>query len=284
MKTIEEFLSYLCSLDIKLWVDGERLRCSAPEGTLTPSLRLQLQERKAEILAFLQKANQTSSATLPPIFPVSRERKLPLSFAQQRLWFLQQLEVNSGFYNIAAAVRFEGRLHNIAALESSLNDIINRHEVLRTNFVAVDGQPIQVIADSKTTKLAVVDLQQLNPAERENACRQLRMEEVAQPFDLETDPLVRATLFKLAETEHILLLVMHHIVSDWWSMGVLVRELAAVYQAKCNDLPVPLPELPIQYADFAHWPQQWLQGEVLTTGFGTGEKSSYFYKLTVLSF
>ncbi|MFQ4162309.1 non-ribosomal peptide synthase/polyketide synthase [Scytonema millei] len=264
MKTIEEFLSYLCSLDIKLWVDGERLRCSAPEGTLSPSLRLQLQERKAEILAFLQKANQTSSAPLPPISSVSRAGKLPLSFAQQRLWFLQQLEVNSGFYNIAAAVRFEGRLHNIAALESSLNYIINRHEVLRTNFIGVDGQPIQAIANSKTVELAVIDLQQLHPTERESTCQQLRIEEVAQPFDLVNNTLLRASLFKLTETEHILLLVMHHIVSDWWSMSVLVRELAAVYHAKCNDLPLALPELPIQYADFAHWQQQWLQEEVLT--------------------
>ncbi|KAB8334018.1 AMP-binding protein, partial [Scytonema tolypothrichoides VB-61278] len=263
MKTIEEFLSYLSSLDIKLSADGERLRCSAPEGTLTPSLRGQLQERKAEILTFLQKANVTSSSTQAPILPVSREEKLPLSFAQQRLWFLQQLEANSGFYNMAAAVRFEGHLHNIAALESSLNHIISRHEVLRTNFLTVDGQPMQVIASSKTIKLAIVDLQHLEPQERESACRQLRIEEVAQPFDLETDLLMRASLFKLTEKEHVLQLVMHHMVSDWWSMGVLVNELAAVYQAKCNDLPLALPELAIQYADFAHWQQQWLQQEVL---------------------
>ncbi|OKH59462.1 non-ribosomal peptide synthetase [Scytonema sp. HK-05] len=263
MKTIEEFLSYLSSLDIKLSADGERLRCSAPEGTLTPSLRGQLQERKGEILAFLQKANVTSSSTQAAILPVSREEKLPLSFAQQRLWFLQQLEANSGFYNIAAAVRFEGHLYNIAALESSLNHIISRHEVLRTNFLTVDGQAMQVIASSKTIKLVIVDLQHLEPTERESACRQLRIEEVAQPFDLETDLLVRASLFKLTEKEHVLQLVMHHMVSDWWSMGVLVNELAAVYQATSNDLPIPLPELTIQYADFAYWQQQSLQQEVL---------------------
>ncbi|MDF5730971.1 MAG: condensation domain-containing protein, partial [Rhizonema sp. PD38] len=264
MKTTEEFLSYLCSLDIKVWADGERLRCNAPGGTLTPSLRVQLQERKAEILAFLQKTNLTSSSTLPPILPVSRKGKLPLSFAQQRLWFLQQLEVNSGFYNVGAAVRFEGHLHNIAALEYSLNHIISRHEVLRTNFVAVDGQPMQVIASGVTITPKVIDLQHLELKERDSACRQLRIEEVAQPFDLETDPLVRAILFQLEPTEHILLLVMHHMVSDWWSMGVLVNELAAVYQAKCNNQPIALPELPVQYADFAHWQQQWLQQEVLT--------------------
>ncbi|BAZ20878.1 amino acid adenylation domain-containing protein [Kalymmatonema gypsitolerans NIES-4073] len=270
MKTIEEFLSYLCTLDVKLWVDGvngvptqeARLRCTAPEGILTPSLRVQLQERKAEILAFLQKANLVSSSTLATILPVSRSGKLPLSFAQQRLWFLQQLEPESGFYNIHVQVRFEGQL-NQAALEYSLNHIISRHEVLRTNFVAVDGQPMQVIADSVKITLALVDLQHLEPIQRESTCRQLILKEAAQPFDLATDPLVRASLFKLTETEHVLLLMMHHMVSDWWSMGVLVNELAAIYQAVYNNVPIVLPELPIQYADFAHWQQQWLQGEVL---------------------
>ena len=264
MKTIEEFLSYLCSLEIKLWVDGARLRCSAPEGTLTPSLLTQLQERKAEILAFLQKANLTSTSTLPPIVPVSREGKLPLSYAQQRMWFVQQLEVNSGFYNITAAVNLKGHIHNIAALEYSLNHIINRHEILRTNFVAVDGQPMQVIASNLTIKLGVVDLQHLEATQRESTRRQLGTEQVAQPFDLVTDPLVRASLFKLTETEYVLLLVMHHLVLDWWSMGLLVNELAAVYYAKCNNLAIALPELPIQYADFAVWQQQSLDREVLT--------------------
>ncbi|MGI2908929.1 condensation domain-containing protein, partial [Tolypothrix sp. VBCCA 56010] len=230
---IEEFLSYLCSLDIKLWADGDRLRCSAPEGTLTPSLRVQLQERKAEILAFLQKANLGSSSTLDPILLVPREGKLPLSFAQQRLWFLQQLEVDSGFYNIYVTVRFEGQL-NVAALESSLNYIINRHEALRTNFVTVNGQPVQVIHPNRGLPLQVVDLQQLDQTQREITCQQLAISEASRPFDLAVDPLVRASLLKLGEKEHVLLVVMHHIVSDGWSIGVLVRELAAVYQATCN--------------------------------------------------
>ncbi len=263
MKTIEEFLSYLCTLDVKLWADGERLRCSAPEGVLTPSLRIQLQERKPEMIAFLQKANLTSSSSIAPILPVSRAGKIPLSFSQQRLWFLQQFEPNSGFYNIHVQVRFEGQL-NVSALEYSLNHIISRHEVLRTNFIQADGQPMQVIANSVTIKLAFVDLQHLKLQERESACRQLILEEAAQPFDLATEVLMRASLFKLTETENVLLLMMHHMVSDWWSMGVLVSELAAIYQAVYNDVPIVLPDLPIQYADFAVWQQQWLQQEVLT--------------------
>ncbi|MBW4570586.1 MAG: amino acid adenylation domain-containing protein, partial [Tolypothrix carrinoi HA7290-LM1] len=247
---------------MKLWADGDRLRCSAPEGTLTPSLRVQLQERKAEILAFLQKANLASSSTLDPILPVPREGKLPLSFAQQRLWFLQQLEVDSGFYNIYVTVRFQGQL-DVAALESSLNYIISRHEALRTNFVTVDGQPVSVIHPNRGLTLQVVDLQHLAQTQREITCQQLAIEEASRPFDLAVDPLVRASLLKLKEKEHVLLVVMHHIVSDGWSIGVLVRELAAVYQATCNQAAIALPELPIQYTDFAVWQQQWLQGEVL---------------------
>ncbi|WP_407884233.1 non-ribosomal peptide synthetase [Scytonema sp. NUACC26] len=222
-----------------------------------------MQERKAQILAFLQKANPTSSSSLAPILPVSREGKLPLSFAQQRLWFLQQFEPESGFYNLHVQVRCEGQ-PDIAALEYSINHIISRHEILRTNFIQVDGQPMQVIADSVKITLAVVDLQHIEPKERESACRQSILEKATQPFNLATDPLVRASLFKLTETEHVLMLMMHHMVSDWWSIGILVSELAAIYQAVYNGVPIALPKLPIQYADFAVWQQQWLQQEVLT--------------------
>ncbi|GAX39730.1 amino acid adenylation domain-containing protein [Tolypothrix sp. NIES-4075] len=206
--------------------------------------------------------SQKQSRQAPPIVRVPRQSSMPLSFAQQRLWFLQQLEVESGFYNTAVAMRFQGQI-NVAALSFSLNHIVNRHEVLRTNFVTVNGQPIQVFASSLTLTLQVLDLQQLNQTKRETTCQQLAIEEAARPFNLALDPLVRASLLKLGEKEHVLLLVMHHIVSDGWSIGVLVRELAAVYQAECNSTPIALPELPIQYADFAHWQQQWLQGEVL---------------------
>ncbi|MGI2909664.1 condensation domain-containing protein, partial [Tolypothrix sp. VBCCA 56010] len=198
-------------------------------------LRSLFEQPTVAALAECIKTNQHTGQQrqTPPIVKVARQSSMPLSFAQQRLWFLQQLEVDSGFYNIPVAVRFQGQL-NVAALESSLNEIINRHEALRTNFVTVDGQPMQVIVSSLTLTLQVVDLQQLDQTQQEITSQQLAISEASRPFDLAVDPLVRASLLKLGEKEHVLLVVMHHIVSDGWSIGVLVRELAAVYQATCN--------------------------------------------------
>jgi len=199
-----------------------------------------------------------------PLLPTARDGKIPLSFAQARLWFLDQLESGSAFYNIPTAVRLSGLLH-VAALEQSFNDIISRHETLRTNFTIQDGQSVQVIASTLTLSLPVIDLQDLPKTEQEIATQQLLKLEAVRSFDLAREPLVRAALLQLEETEHVLLLTMHHIVSDGWSMGVMVREFAALYEAYCNHLPPELPELPIQYADFAVWQRQWLQGEVLET-------------------
>jgi amino acid adenylation domain-containing protein len=199
----------------------------------------------------------------PPLLPVSREGKLPLSFAQTRLWFLEQLQPGSA-YNIAAAVRLMGSLH-VAALEQSLNEIVQRHETLRTTFTTLSGEPVQVIAPVLALSLPLVDLRQLPEAQQELEVERLASEEAQRPFDPSIGPLLRATLLQLGEAEHVLLLTMHHIVSDGWSMGVLIRELAALYQAFSTGNPSPLPELPIQYADFAHWQHQWLQGEVLET-------------------
>jgi amino acid adenylation domain-containing protein len=198
----------------------------------------------------------------PPLLPVERGGELLLSFAQARLWFLEQLEPGSSAYNIPAAVRLTGSL-DVAALEQSLNEIFQRHEALRTTFAMVSGEPIQVIAPVKALTLPLVDLRQLPEAQQEAQVEHLATESAQQPFDLAMGPLLRATLLKLGEAEHVLLLTMHHIVSDGWSMGVLIRELAALYEAFSSGSPSPLPQLPIQYADFAHWQRQWLQGEVL---------------------
>ena len=257
MKTIE-FLSSLRSLGVKLWVDGDKLRYSAPSGTLAPALRAELAKRKAEILMFLRK----TSVNTPPIPSASRDRDLPLSFAQQRLWFLDQLEPGNPAYNIPAAMRLRGAL-NVAALEQGLNEVVQRHEVLRTTFSLVEGQPVQVIAPTLTLTLPVVDLRNLPGTQREAEALWLATEEARRPFDLARGPLLRATLLRLDEEDHVLLLTMHHIVSDGWSMGIVFRELSALYEAFSKGKPSPLPELPIQYADFAVWQQQWLQGEVL---------------------
>jgi aspartate racemase len=198
----------------------------------------------------------------PPLLPVERKGKLLLSFAQARLWFLEQLEPGSGAYNMPAAVRLTGSL-DVAALKQSLQEIVQRHEALRTTFRMVSGEPIQVIAPILALAVPLVDLHELPEAQQEAQVEQLATEEAQQPFDLAMGPLLRAKLLHLSEAEHVLLLTMHHIVSDGWSMGVLIRELVALYEAFSTGKPSPLPQLPIQYADFAHWQRQWLQGEVL---------------------
>ena len=186
----------------------------------------------------------------------------PLSFAQQRLWFFDQLEPNSAVYIIPRAVRLHGRLH-VEALQQTLDAIVARHEVLRTSFISIDGSPMQIIAQRRVVALPVIDLSVYPEPERETQTQRLVAEEAQRPFDLARDVLLRATLLRLGPEDHVLLLTMHHIASDGWSVGILTREVAALYEAFTRGEPSPLPELPIQYADYAVWQRQWLQGEVL---------------------
>jgi amino acid adenylation domain-containing protein len=185
-----------------------------------------------------------------------------LSFGQERLWLLDQLMPGSSTYNIPAGFRLMGRL-DVAALESSFSHIMRRHEVLRTRFVAVDGQPLQVVAPPTPWTLAKIDLQELGESGREQEVHRLARAEAERPFDLSRGPLVRTVLIKLRPDEHLLLLTIHHIVSDGWSMGVLFNELAACYNAFTTAAKPSLPDLPIQYADYAVWQRRQLQGELL---------------------
>ncbi len=198
----------------------------------------------------------------PPLGPVSRQETISLSYAQQRLWFLDQLEPNSSFYNIPAAVRLQGTL-NITALEQSFSEVIRRHESLRTRFGAVDGLPVQLIEEAQAFTLAVLDLSTLEESEREAEARRVASEESQRPFNLSAGQLLRVSVLKLTGQEHVLLCTMHHIISDGWSMGVLIRELTTLYEAYVTGEESPLPQLEIQYADFAHWQREWLQGDVL---------------------
>lgn len=200
----------------------------------------------------------------PPIEPATREDGVPLSFAQQRLWFLDQLAPSNLFYNIPTAVRLEGPLDR-EAFGRSLNEILRRHEALRTTFRVQDGRPIQVIAPELEVPLFVVDLTHLPKEEREDEASRLVQEEARQPFDLTEGPLLRARLLRLGDLDHIAAVTTHHIVADGWSMDVFVRELAVLYPAFLQGKASPLPELHVQYADFAQWQRQWLQGEVLET-------------------
>lgn len=193
---------------------------------------------------------------------VPREEDLPLSFAQEWLWSLDQLIPGSPAYNLPIAIRLTGRLDE-SALKRSLNEIVRRHESLRTRFPAVDGKPKQVIAPFLSLTLPVIELGQLEPFECEAAAQRWVSDEIRQPFDLANGPLLRAQLLRLAEGDQIILLILHHIISDAWSTGVLIKEITTLYQAYTEDRPSPLPELPIQYADFAYWQRRHLQGETL---------------------
>jgi len=188
--------------------------------------------------------------------------QLPLSFAQQRLWFLDRFEPASPAYNIAAAFRLTGSLH-VAAFKGALNEIVRRHESLRTIFTEVEGNPQQIILPTLVLELPVIDLGELSEAERNTEVQRFAAEEAQRLFNLSRGPLLRATLLRIGEQEWVLLLTLHHIISDEWSMEVLFRELAALYKAFSADRPSPLHELPIQYADFAVWQRERLQGDVL---------------------
>jgi amino acid adenylation domain-containing protein len=259
MKPIDELLLDLSRQDIKLWVKGGLLRYQAPQGTLNPAIKAEIVDRKAEILAFLQ---DTESSARIEILPAPRVREMPLSFAQQRLWFINELEPNSSTYNMPEAIRLTGQL-DLVSLERTLQEIIRRHEALRTNFISHNGQPMQVIQQTNAWQMASIDLQELPTSEREEKIQQLATAEAEKPFALDTDSPIRATLIIASATEHILLLTMHHIVSDGWSIGVLIEEIAGLYEAFVQGKPSPLAELEIQYVDFAVWQRQWLQGEIL---------------------
>jgi amino acid adenylation domain-containing protein len=201
---------------------------------------------------------------VPPLAPAPRDRPLPLSFAQQRLWFLQQLEPASTAYSIPIFLRVRGTL-DLRCLRRAMSEVVRRHESLRTCFPVVDGQPVQRIAPARLQEVPQVDLRALPAAVREAEAKRLADGEAARPFDLACGPVVRTSLLRLASQEQVVLFTLHHITSDGWSTGLLVREVGALYQAFTAREPSPLPELPLQYADFAWWQRQWLQGEVLET-------------------
>jgi amino acid adenylation domain-containing protein len=199
---------------------------------------------------------------LPPLVPVSRMQDLPLSFAQQRLWFLQQLEPESSVYLMPFVQRLRGSV-NVKALEEGMDMLIQRHEILRTTFELRGGQPIQVIHQAGAFIMPVVDLQALTQEEREVEVQRLAEQEMQQPCDLTSGPLLRVWLLRQNSDDHVLLLTMHHIIADGWSNDIFLRELITLYQAFAAGQPSLLPPLTIQYADFAVWQRQWLQGEVL---------------------
>ncbi len=261
-QSIVSFLSYLHRLDVTLWAEGEQLGFEAPDHVLTKELLEEIKKRKPEILTLLRQTSRENRVSAKSLLNVERPSSIPLSYSQQRLWFLHQLDPDSSAYNLSRTLLLSGRLH-VRALQRSLQDLINRHETLRTSFPIEEGHPVQAIKQESQLSWREEDVRELSDAEQESTVEALVQEEGRRPFNLVTGPLLRALLVQMKEEEHLLLLTMHHIISDGWSFGVLSRELCELYTAYLTQQPATLPDLPIQYADFSVWQRDRLQGAVL---------------------
>jgi amino acid adenylation domain-containing protein len=235
----------------------QNLRVDLPVRTVFESPTVASLAQAAEM-----KQRSQQGLVAPPIERASRDQRLPLSFAQQRLWVLDQMEPNNPLYNLPRPLRLTGEL-NVDALETAINGVVARHEVLRTTYSSEKGQPFQVIAEPVRRPLSVVNLSHLSTSDLEKEAYRLVMEDSATPFDLAKDPIVRYQLIRLSNEDHIFLVTTHHIADDGWSTGILLRELTELYDAALNRKPSPLPLLEIQYADYALWQRNWLRDEVL---------------------
>ncbi|MGZ6507404.1 MAG: condensation domain-containing protein, partial [Tumebacillaceae bacterium] len=220
----------------------------------------------ASIAAHIETATMTNGqmkiVRRAPVINEKGQRIYPVSFAQQRLWYFNKMAPGNVAYNVPFQFRLTGAL-DMGLMEQTFNELVARHETLRTTFADVNGQPVQVVAPSYTLKMNVIDLRDLDEAIRGQEVERLCYEDVHTPFDLRNGPLVRVAMLQLSETEHVLLLNLHHIIFDGWSMGVLVGELTAIYGALASGQPSPLPELKLQFGDVAVWQRTYLQGKVL---------------------
>jgi amino acid adenylation domain-containing protein len=228
---------------------------------LTEELSRLSVERRA-VLELLLKKSRSRNEKPPTISRRKNDGVIPLSFGQQRMWFLDQLEPGNPFYNGSVAMRLTGRL-DIAALERTLSEIARRHEALRTVFAIVEGQPRQIVMPAAALPLDVVELRRAPRAEQEAEARRRALEEAQRPFNLTLGPLLRAALLRFDEEAHALLLTTHHIIFDGWSAETLIKEMAEIYKAYVNGCESPLDELPIQYSDYACWQREWLTGAAL---------------------
>lgn len=227
-----------------------------------PKQHFGLSSKKRELLDVLLHEEGLDSASDQAIPRRGSTEPVPLSYAQERLWFLNQLAPGNPMYNIPAGVRLVGPL-NVATLEKSLNEIVRRHEVLRTTFAKTENGLVQKVAQALAVKVAEINLHEIPDDEKEITALKCVNEDVQKSFDLLKGPLLRATVVKLGKQEHIFLITIHHIISEVWSIAMLFRELEVLYEAFSADKPSPLPNLSIQYADFSLWQRQWFQGEVL---------------------
>jgi len=257
---ISRFITYLRSLDIDLHLEGDRLQISAPRGVLTAELREELADRKDEILTFLQAEDDSQQMDIAsPNFALSRPTFIPLSYSQERFWFLQELDRGQVSHVLGDILKLVGPL-NIAALEKSLQEILRRHETLRTIYRVLDDKPIQIVQEDAGFSLDIVDLSYFPIDEREDKAKELIKQWDDHSIDLTQDLMLQARLLRIQEQEHILVINIHHISSDGWSMGVFWRELSVIYSGLIKGETISLPELPFQYADYAVWQREWLRG------------------------
>ncbi|MCP5015978.1 MAG: amino acid adenylation domain-containing protein [Ketobacter sp.] len=254
---VVEFLASLSKLDIRLWLEGENLRFSAPEGAFTADIRDKVVSNKPAIIEFLRQARKLNETAIEP---VSRSLPLLTSFGQQRLWILDQLNPRDVTYNMSSALRIRGAL-NVAVLEKVLRELVKRHESLRTRFDDNDGEPVQVILPPESWHFRRTDLSELPEAEQQAKIAQAVNDESLTPYDLKAGSLFRAHLIQLQQDHHVLVAGMHHIISDAWSMEVLVKELSILYMAFSAGMSSPLPPLTIQYADYSAWQRQQMESD-----------------------
>ncbi len=262
MKPLNELLAELRQRNVRLWLEGERLRYKAPKDALTPELLAEVKSQKSEIIAFLKNVQASANSNRPSLIPISKQAEsFPLSLAQQRLWNLYQLDPSSGAYNMPMAYRLIGSV-DFPLLQQSFSAVCQRQKILCFRFQVLDGHPHQIIDQKLEPEIQLIDLKHIPSELKETEARKRANDEAFKPFDLEKGPLVRLIIFRLEPEMSIMLTNLHAIICDGSSSDIFLQDLIAFYRAFATDNPVSLSPLSIQYSDYAHWQQQWLQGSV----------------------
>ncbi len=264
--SVIEFLTQLAEKDIRLWVEDGKLRFSAAEGAFTDEIKQEVVNRKTELIEFLSQAKKAHQEPIPRI---PRDQPLALSFAQQRLWFLNQLEPDNSSYNMPTAIRIQGKL-DLEVLKKTFSEIICRHEILRTTYREDDETPLQIIPPATDWPLEIEPISAPANSSEADFLKTLCQAEASKLFDLEQGPIMRTRLLQIAADDYVLLIIVHHIASDGWSMGILVGEIVALYKAFCENSLAnsPLPKPGVQYADYSAWQLKQLSGENLERQLG----------------
>jgi amino acid adenylation domain-containing protein len=263
VSAVAELLARLAGLDIRLALDGDRLSVNAPKGAITADLRAELAARKAELKDHLR-AHPAPAArrAIPSLVPVPRMASMPVSHTQQRLWFLRQMDPGSSTYNVVNATRLIGPL-DVLALERAFDDVVQRHESLRTRFFALDGVPHCAVESEVQAPMQLIDLSEVDPAQRDDRAVQVVLQHARTPFDLARAPLARLLLVRIDASQHLCCSVVDHIVADGLSVAIMFAELQALYRQRIGGPPAQLPPLTVQYADYVHWQREVLAGGAL---------------------